>query len=105
MQFFAGFETDGFPGGDGYLGPGAWVAANSGFTGAHVEDAKAAQFNAIACGKGLFQAFKDRIDCRFGLVSRQARTFDDVMDNVLFYQRVHPLLQGIACIISGYQGW
>jgi hypothetical protein len=28
-----------------------------------------------------------------------------VMDNVLFYQRVHPLLQGIACRISGYQGW
>ena len=91
MKFLAGFETDGFAGGDGDFGSGAWVAADSGFARAHIEDAKTAQFDAVSSGQCLFEALKYGIDCRFGLVARQARTFDDVMDNVLFNQRVHPL--------------
>ena len=62
-------------------------------------------FDAIAIGKGLFQAFKYGIDRGFRLIARKTRTLNDVMDNVLFYQRVHPLLQGIACRISGYHEW
>lgn len=89
VEFLAGFEADGFAGGDGDFSSGARVAAYAGFARAHIEDAKTAQFNAIAGGEGLLQAFKDCVDCCFRFVARQARTFDDVMDNILFYQRVH----------------
>jgi len=103
VQFFAGFEANGFAGSDGDFRAGARVASYAGFAGAHVEDTKTAQFNTVAGGEGFFQAFKDRIDCRFGFIARQARTFDDVMDNVLFYQRVHLYLLGLAGRICGYR--
>src|ERR1700722_11932061 len=105
VELFAWFEANRFSGGDGDFGSGTRVAADAGFAWADIEDAEAAQLDAIAIGKGLFQAFKYGIDRGFSLIARKTRTLDDVMDNVLFYQRVHPLLQGIACIISGYQGW
>ncbi len=89
VEFLAWLEADGFAGGDGDFGSGARVAANAGLAGAHIEDAKAAQFNAIAGGEGLLQAFENYVDSCFRFVARQARTFDDVMDNILFYQRVH----------------
>lgn len=105
VEFFARFEANGFTGGDGDFGSGTRVASDAGFAGTDIEDAEAAQLDAIALGKSLFQAFKYGIDRGFCLIARKTRTLDDVMDNVLFYQRVHPLLQGIACRISGYQGW
>jgi hypothetical protein len=105
VEFFARFEANGFTGGDGDFGSGTRVASDTGFARTDVEDAEATQLDAISLGKSLFQAFKYGIDRGFSLIARKTRTLDDVMDNVLFYQRVHPLLQGIACRISGYQGW
>jgi hypothetical protein len=105
VEFLARFEANGFTGGDGDFGSGTRVASDAGFAGTDIEDAEAAQLDAITFGKSLFQAFKYGIDRSFRLITWKARTLDDVMDNVLFYQRVHPLLQGIACRISGYQGW
>jgi len=89
VEFLAGFEADGFAWGDGDFCAGARIASDAGFAGAYVEDAKAAQFDAIAGCEGLLEAFKNCVDRCFRFIARQARTFDDVMDNILFYQRVH----------------
>ena len=92
VQFLAWFKADGLARSNGHLGARARVATDSGFARAHIEDAETSQFDAVAGGKCLFQAFKHCVHRRFGFIARQARTFDDVMDNVLFYQRVHPYL-------------
>jgi hypothetical protein len=89
VEFLAGFEADGFAGGNGDFGSGTRVAADAGLARAHVENAEAAQFYAITCSEGLLQAFKNCVDRCFRFIARQARTLDDVMDNILFYQRVH----------------
>lgn len=91
VQFFAGLEADGFAGGDADLGAGAWVAANACLAGAHAEDAKSAQLNAIASGQCLLQTLKNGVDSGFGLGARQSGTFNDVMDDILFDQSVCPL--------------
>ena len=113
MQFLAGFESDRLARGDRYLGACPRIASDSRFTGTHVKDAKTAQFDAISRREGFLQTLKDRIDCRLRLIAWQARTFDDVMNNVLFYQRVHlfckalpagftatGILESFSCIVN-----
>ena len=58
MQFLARLEADGLAGGDADLGSGAWVSADAGFAGADTEDAKSAQFDALAGGKACFRPSK-----------------------------------------------
>lgn len=96
MQFFAGLEADRAAWRDGYLRAGARIASDSGLAGAHTENAKAAQFDAIACGKSIFHALKDRVDCRFCLDTRQSRTIRNFMNDVLFDQVASPVLRGPA---------
>ena len=95
MEFFARFEADGFAGGYADLGAGAWIAADTGFTGADAENAESAQFDALTGGQSLFKALEDRIHRSFRLGARQARALDYVMDDVLFNQR---------CILAGATG-
>jgi hypothetical protein len=97
MEFFAGFEADGLAGGDGHFSTGTRVTAYPGFTRADIEHAKASQFNAVAFRESLFQAFKDGIYGSFCLVTGQTRSLDDVVDNILFYQRVHPRFARLDC--------
>jgi hypothetical protein len=61
MEFFAGLEAHSFAWGDAYLSSGSRVAADACFAGADAENAKSAQFNALARGQGLFEAFEDRV--------------------------------------------
>ena len=51
VQFLAGLEAHRLAGGDADLGAGAGIAADAGFAGADAEDAKAAQFDALAGGQ------------------------------------------------------
>src|ERR1035441_4133523 len=48
LQFLAGLEADGLAGRYGHFGAGARVPSNAGLARTHVEDAKTAQFNAVA---------------------------------------------------------
>ena len=105
VEFLAGLEADGLAGGDSDLGSGAGIAADSGFARADVEDAKSSQLDAVASGEGLLEALKNRVYRRLRLIARQARTLDDVMDNVLFYQRVHLFLPGLGRQFSRLQGY
>jgi hypothetical protein len=87
MQFLAGFEAHGFSRSDADFGAGAGVAAYAGFAGADAENAKSAQFDALAGGQGLLQALKNRIHRGLCLGARQACALDYMMDDVLLNQR------------------
>jgi len=98
VQFFAGLETDGFTGGDADLSTRARVAADTGLTWPNAEHAKATELNAITSGEGLLEAFKNSIDSRLSLGSRQACPLDDVVDDILLDQSVTPwCLELLAC--------
>jgi hypothetical protein len=87
VQFLAWLEAHRFAWGYAHFGAGAGIAADTGFAGADTENAKSAQFDALAGGQGLLQALKDRIHRRFCLGSRETRALDYMMDDVLFNQR------------------
>jgi hypothetical protein len=89
VQFLTRFEADRFAGGNGNLSTGSGVSPDSGFAGAYIEDAEAAQFDPVAAGEGFFQAFKDGIDGRFRLIAGQTRSLDHIVDDVLLDQRAH----------------
>ncbi len=86
MEFLTRFETHSLTGRDADFGTGARIAADTGFAGADAENAESAQFDALACGQGLFQTLEYRIHCGLRLASGQARALDYVMDNVLLNQ-------------------
>ncbi len=87
MQLFAWLEANGLAGSDVDLSPGAGVAADAGFASADAEDAKSAQFDALAGCQGLLEALEDRVHCRLSLRARQARALDHVVNDVLLDQR------------------
>ena len=89
VKFLARLEADGFAGSDVDLSAGAGIAADAGFAGADAEDAESAQLNALACRQSLFEAFEDRVHCRFSLRARQARALDHVVNNILLDQWTH----------------
>src|SRR5579883_468667 len=105
MELFAWFKTHGLTGRDGDLGPGAGIASDSRFSGAHCKDAEAAQLDAVSGGKRFFQAVKHLVHCRLGLIARQSGPLNHVMDNVLFYQGVSPSTAGIFSQLPDYCGW
>lgn len=90
MQFFARLESDGLSGRDIYFSPGPWVTADAGLARTDIKDTKAAQLDAVSLGEGLLQAFKDLVNSRLSFVTGQASAFNHVMDDVLFYQCLHP---------------
>src|SRR5271157_2630406 len=86
MQFLARFEAHSLAGGDAYLGTGSRIAADPGLAGAHAEDAKPAQFDALSVGESLFEALENRIHRSFCLAPGKACTLDYMMDDVLLNQ-------------------
>ena len=67
VQFFAGFEADGFAGGDAYLGAGARVASYAGLAGFDIEHTEPAKLDAVTLTEGALHGFEDGIDSRFRL--------------------------------------
>jgi hypothetical protein len=61
VEFFAGLEADCFTRGDVDLSTGTGITPNSGFAGTDAEDAESAEFDALAGGQSLLQAFEYRI--------------------------------------------
>jgi hypothetical protein len=87
MQFLAWFKAHGFAWGDADFGAGAGIAANAGFAGADAENAKSAQFDALAGRESLLEALENRIHRGLRLGARQAGALDYMMHDVLFNQR------------------
>jgi hypothetical protein len=90
VQVFAGFEADGAAGSDADFRSGARVAADAGFAGPDVEDAEAAELDAISFGKRSFEAFKDGLDGSLGFYAGQSGTLNYLMYDVLLNQWLHP---------------
>jgi len=67
LQFFSWFEADSLSWRNAYFGACARVASNAGLARTHVEDAEAAQLNAVAVSQSLLHALEDGLDCHFGL--------------------------------------
>src|ERR1035438_1600651 len=86
MELLAGLEAHRFAGRDADLGARAGVAANPGFAGAHTENAKPAQLDALTGRQSFFQPLEDRIHRSFSLGAGQPCALDHVMNDVLFNQ-------------------
>ncbi len=83
VQLFAGLEADGFAGGDGDFGAGAWIAADAGLSGFDGEDAEAAQFDAVSGDEGLLHAFEDGVDGGLGLGTGKSGSLHNPLNEVL----------------------
>jgi hypothetical protein len=66
LEFFAGFEADGFSGWDADFFAGARIAADAGLAGLDAEDTKAAELDALAAAESLFQGFENGFDRLLG---------------------------------------
>ena len=58
VQFLTGLEPDSLSWSDADFGAGAGIATDSGFAGADAENAKSAQFDALAAAKACFRPSK-----------------------------------------------
>src|SRR5688572_15098931 len=67
-QLLAGLESDGLPGGDRHLLPGARVSPDASLTGLHDENAEAAKLYTLALCQGLLHGVEKRIDHLLGLL-------------------------------------
>jgi hypothetical protein len=61
LQLFARLKPHRFARWDANLLAGAWVTANSGFAGLHVEDPKPAKLNALAAAERILHRLKYRL--------------------------------------------
>ena len=91
VEFFPRLESDGLAGGNADFRSGPGVAADARFAGPDAEDAEAAQFDAVAGGQGLFEAFKDGVHGGFRFGAGQPGALNDVMNDVLLDQSVYPI--------------
>ena len=55
LKFFAGLEANGFSGRDADFFAGAWIAANTGFSGLDAEDAELAKLDTLSAAEGAFE--------------------------------------------------
>jgi hypothetical protein len=86
LQFFARLKADGFPGWDSHHRASARIAADSGFPGADVENAKASKFDSITIGERLFHGLKHSLNRHFGFGLGNAGSIDYFINNVEFDQ-------------------
>jgi hypothetical protein len=84
LKVFAGLEPYSAARRNGHFGPGSGISSDAGFAGAHIEDAEAAEFDALAPRQGSLQGIEDRVYGDFGLASRKAGSLNHLLNNVLF---------------------
>jgi hypothetical protein len=89
MQLLARLEAHRLAGSDADLGSGSRIASDAGLSRPHAEHAKPAQFDPLARSQRLLQSLKNRVYGGLCLGARQTRTFDHLMDDVLFDQGMH----------------
>src|SRR5271165_1261086 len=70
VQFLARLEANSFTRRNRHFGSGARVSADARLAGPHVEDAEAAQLDAVAVCQGLLKALKNCVDRSFCLHAR-----------------------------------
>jgi hypothetical protein len=86
VEFLSWLETDGFTGGDADFGACAGIATDPGFARADIENAEAAQLDALSLGESALEALEYSIHGSLRLVALKAGTLDHMVNDVLFYQ-------------------
>ena len=92
LEFFAGFEADGFAGRDVDFFAGAGVAADTGLAGLDAEDAEAAELDALAAAESLLEGFENRFDGLLGFGAADESFGDNRIDDVQLNHTGLPLL-------------
>ena len=82
LQLLAGFEAHGFAGRNGDFRAGARIAADAGLARLHVEDAEAAQFDAVAVLERFLHPLEDRLDRHLGLGLGDAGPVHHFVDDI-----------------------
>jgi hypothetical protein len=90
VKLFAGFEANGFAGGDADFRAGAGVASDPGFAGTDIKDAEAAQFNALAFGERALESLEYSIHSSLSLIPLQSGALNHLVNDVLLYQGFPP---------------
>jgi hypothetical protein len=90
LQLLAGFESDSFARWNGNLGAGPGIPADARFARFHVENAEAAQLNAIAVLERLLHGFKNSLDRHFRFGFGDAGPVDYFVYNVKLNQNTLP---------------
>jgi len=67
LEVFARLEADSLARSNGDFGAGARISSDAGLAGLDGEDAKAAEFDAVATAQGLLHGFKDGVHGGFCL--------------------------------------
>ena len=93
VQIFARLEADSLAGCDADFGSGTWIAPDTCFAGADVENSKAAQLDAVTRCEGLLKAFKDSFDGGLGFHAGQSGTLNYLVYDVLLNQWLSPETQ------------
>jgi len=88
LQFLAGLEANCLAGRNVDLGTGAWIAANTGFARTYVEDAKTAQFNAVALGKSSLHTLEDGLHGALSLGLSDPCAVYHFVDDIEFDQAI-----------------
>ncbi len=82
LQFLPGLEAHGLSRWNGNFGAGPGISPNPRFARLDIEDAKAAQFDAISLLQGLFHGFENGFDRHFGFCFRYAGFIDDFVNDI-----------------------
>ena len=83
MQLFAGLEADRFAGGDGDFGACPGIAADASLPRLDGEDAKTAEFNAVASDESSFHALEDCVHGSLCFRSWQASSLNHPLYQIL----------------------
>jgi hypothetical protein len=90
LQVFTRLKSDSFSGRDVHLGTRSWISSDPGLARLHGKDPKATQFNPIVRFQGILHAIEDGVDRLFRFCLANARTLDDLIDEVEFDHLVPP---------------
>lgn len=104
LEFFTGFETDGFAWGNVDFFAGAGIAADAGFARLDAEDAEAAELDALAAAESLLERFKNGFDGLLGLGAADEslgnNRIDDVQLDHTRLQLQRQMLEGEARVVK-----
>lgn len=103
MQLFAGLEADRFAGSDRNFGARSRIATDAGLPGFDSENAKAAEFDAVAGDESSFHALEDRVNGGLRFRPWQASSLNHPLYQILLNHFGSPSL-GCNLCNTGYFG-
>lgn len=99
VKFLARLEADSSAWRDVDLGSSARIATDTGLSRTNGKDSETAQFDPVALGERLFQAFKDTVNSGFRFCAWQACPLNHLVDDILLDQGQSPF----GLIDSGFR--